>query len=83
MDAAGLTLLFQLLNKIGLPNFGFSNDNFSPANKNANLTTVLAGFKKHLNMDYWFRMSVVPDPTNRTVNQIFLGKMAGSNIFPL
>lgn len=82
MDAAGLNQLIEIMDKIGLPHLGLPTKN-AGKKKNVNLSSVLAGAKKHISLDYLFTTDIDTDPKNRSINQISIGKPRGSTVFPM
>jgi len=82
MDAAGLKQLFHILDIIGLPHLGLTYKNTN-RKKDVNLSSILAGVKKHLNLNYLFASDVEADRKNSTNNRIFLGKPKEVNLFPV
>lgn len=81
MDAAGLNSLLKLLDQIGLPHLGVTPKS-SSNKKDLNLSTILAGVKKYVNVDFLFTTSVDTDPKNRTNNRITLSKPRDTNMYP-
>lgn len=81
MDTAGLKSLVQHIDTIGLPYLGITSKN-SHRKKDSNLSSILAGIKKHLNLNYLFTTSVEADPKNSTINRIYLAKPKDLNVFP-
>lgn len=82
MDAVGLDYLVEILDKIGLPRLGIPVKN-EGRKKYTNLSSILAGIKKHISLDYLFKTDIETDPKNRTVNQIAIGKPRGPSPFPM
>lgn len=81
MDAVGLKPLFDILDTVGLPYIGIATKSpYKP--KNTSLSSILAGLKKYLNLNYLFMSSVEADPKNSTNNRIYLGKPRDANVFP-
>lgn len=81
MDVAGLKSLVQLIDTIGLPYLGITSKN-SHRKKDSSLSSMLAGIKKRLNINYLFATSVEADPKNSTVNRLYLAKPRDLNVFP-
>lgn len=82
MDAAGLKSLVQLIDTIGLPYLGITSKNSHRKKDSTSLSSILAGIKKRLNMNYLFAMSVEADPKNSTINRLYLAKPRDLNVFP-
>lgn len=78
MDTAGLEPMLNILNQIGLPHLGVP----TKYSRAKSFSSILANVKKHLNLDNLFMTSVEPDPKNRTLNKIYLGKPSGNIVFP-
>lgn len=85
IDASGPTSLFELLDKIGLPHLGFHlNNSEDNTAYYTNLTPILAGIKKYVNIDYLFQISVEADSNNKTINRITFSKPSDEDIiFPM
>lgn len=83
MDLVGIQLLVELIDNIGLPDLIGYNLKNSTKKKNQNLSSILANTKRKINLDYFFITSVEPDPKNRTINRISLGKPRDINLFPM
>lgn len=82
MDKAGLKVLVELLNKIGLPYLGM-NINRTLNKKDSYLSPILANIKKILNIQFLFATNVEVNYKNHTVNLISLRKpqQHSNNIF--
>lgn len=82
MDAAKLDDLVEILDKIGLPILGIP---FKSAGKKRelNLSSILAGTKKYISLDYLFTLDIETDSKNRSVNQITISKPRGTSLFPM
>lgn len=84
MDKAGLELLIEYLDKIGLPHLGANIYRGShEEKKNSYLSPILANIKKILNIEFLFQINVEADFENRTINRISLRKpqQYSNNIF--
>lgn len=79
MNEVGMKSLLKLLDKIGLPHLGV---NTNCSTNSSDLTLILAGVKKYLNLDYLFTISVEPDFGNETINRITLKRPRHTDIFP-
>lgn len=77
----GLSNLTDLLEEIGIPSSViYSNSNDSAS---INMSMVLIGMKKYVNIDYFFSVSVGTTYKNRSLNQIYLSKpQLDAELFP-
>ncbi|BET01375.1 Peptidase family M13 [Nesidiocoris tenuis] len=76
-DETGIELLFELLDKIGLPR--------NPLNRTANATPwieILARTKRFLSMDLFIASGVMPSIANSTLNQLVLSTVQDDEILP-